>query len=472
MEPKENAKAKAKKPFKMPHTLVIIFAIILAAIVMTWIIPAGEYARIEDPITGKKLIDPTTFQYVTNTPINPLRIMEYVTAGFVKQVDLILVILFAGAGFHMVTESGTLQASVAKTARKFSNRLYLFIPILTLVFTLIATSQGVNLFIPFVPITLMLSYALGLDSIVGVAIILLGGAVGFATGTLQISTTLLAQEIAGLAPYSGIGFRALCLVIFYIITNAYLIRYAMKVQKNPTLSPMYDLDQENEMKASADLDSFGSMNWRRWAILATLVVTLGIIVYGGLKLDWKFEEFAPMFLWMAVIVGILDKKSASQIAKGIIAGCKTMLGAAIIIGMARSIALILTDGGIIDTIVHFLAGTLNVVPSFLQAPVMFLINLIINCFVTSGSGQAAVVMPLFLPVADLVGMTRQTAILAFNFGDGFCNYVLPTSTALMGLLGAANVPYDRWMKFMWKLFLIWVVAGSVLVSIAQFIHLA
>lgn len=470
MEPKENA--KAKKPFKMPHTLVIIFAIILAAIVMTWIIPAGGYVRIEDAATGKELIDPTTFQYTANTPVNPLRIMEYITAGFVKQVDLILVILFAGAGFHMVTGSGALQASVAKTARKFSNRLYLFIPILTLVFTLIATSQGVNLFIPFVPITLMLSYALGLDSIVGVAIILLGGAVGFATGTLQISTTLLAQEIAGLAPYSGIGFRGLSLVVFYIITNAYLIRYAMKVQKDPSISPMYDLDQENEMKASADLDSFGSMNWRRWAILATLVITLGIIVYGGLKLDWKFQEFAPMFLWMAVIVGILDKKNASQIAKGIISGCKTMLSAAIIIGMARSIALILTDGGIIDTIVHFLAGTLDVVPTFLQAPVMFLINLIINCFVTSGSGQAAVVMPLFLPVADLVGMTRQTAILAFNFGDGFCNYVLPTSTALMGLLGAANVPYDRWMKFMWKMFLIWIAAGSVMVSIAQFIHLA
>ena len=171
-------------------------------------------------------------------------------------------------------------------------------------------------------------------------------------------------------------------------------------------------------------------------------------------------------------MGLLDQKTPSAIAKGLVAGCKTMLGAALIIGLARAIALILTAGGIIDTIVHTLAGVLDVVPAFLQAPVMFLINIVINIFITSGSGQAAVVMPLFLPVADLVGMTRQTAILAFNFGDGFCNYVLPTSTALMGLIGAANVPYDRWMKFMWKMFLIWVVTGCVLVSIAQFIHLA
>lgn len=469
---KTPAEGKAKKAFKMPHTLVIIFVIILAAVLLTWIIPAGSYDRVEDAVTGKMLIDPSSFHYVDRTPVNPLSIMDHVVTGFINSIDLILVILFAGGAFHLVTESGALQASVAKVARKFSNKLYIFIPMLTLVFTLIATSQGVNLFIPFVPITLMLSYALGLDSIVGVGIILLGGAVGFSTGTLQISTTLLAQEIAGLAPYSGIGYRFLCMLVFLVITNAYLIRYAMKIPKNPQLSPMYDLDQQNEMKTNADLDSFGSMTWRRWAILASLVGVLAIIVYGGLKLDWEMANFAAMFLWLAIIVGLLDNKGPSAIAKGLVAGCKTMLGAALIIGLARAIALILTAGGIIDTIVYALAGVLNIVPDFLQAPVMFIINLIINIFVTSGSGQAAVVMPLFLPVADLVGMTRQTAILAFNFGDGFCNYVLPTSTALMGLIGAANVPYDRWMKFMWKLFLIWVVAGCVLVSIAQAIHLA
>jgi uncharacterized ion transporter superfamily protein YfcC len=459
---------KAKKAFKMPHTLVII----LAAVVLTWLIPSGEYVRVEDAATGKKLIDPSSFHLVESTPVTPWAIMDYVVTGFSKSIDLILVILFAGGAFHMVTESGALQASVAKVARRFSSRLYIFIPILTLVFTAIGTSQGVNLFIPFVPITLMLSYALGLDSIVGVGIILLGGAIGFSTGTLQINTTLVAQEIAGLQPYSGIGYRFVCLVVFYIITNAYLIRYAMKIQKDPQLSPMYELDQQNEMKNNADLDSFGTMTWRRWAILAVVVGALGLIVYGGLNLDWEMANFAAMFLWLTVIVGLLDKKGPSAIAKGLVVGCKTMLGAALIIGLARAIAAVLSAGGIIDTIVYAMAGVLNVVPSFLQAPVMFLLNIVINCFITSGSGQAAVVMPLFLPVADLVGMTRQTAILAFNFGDGFCNYVLPTSTALMGLIGAANVPYDKWMKFMWKLFLIWCVTGCVLVSIAQFIRLA
>ena len=455
-ETKEHAK---KKKFKMPHTLVIIFIIILAAVLFTWIVPSGEYVQIEDPVTGRELIDPNSFHFVENTPVNPLRIMNYIIDGFMDAADLIFMLMFAGGAFHLITESGALQASIAKVARKFSNRFYIFIPMLTLIFTLIATNQGVNLFIPFVPITVMLSFALGLDSLVGVSIILLGGAVGFSTGTLQTSTTLLAQEIAGLVPFSGIWYRAICLVVFWVITNIFLIRYAMRIKKNPQLSPMYDLDQQSEMKASTtDLSSFGELNWRRVAILAALVIVLAIIVYGGLTLDWDMAEFAAMFLWLGIAVGLLAGKSLSDIAKGIVAGSKTMLGAVMIVGSARSI-------------VHVLAGGLDLVPTVLQAPAMFLICTVFNVFMASGSGQAAVMMPLLLPVADLVGMTRQTVILAFNFGDGFGNYIFPTSTALMGLIGAANIPYDRWMRFIGKIFLLWVLVGCILVAIAQAIQL-
>lgn len=148
-----------------------------------------------------------------------------------------------------------------------------------------------------------------------------------------------------------------------------------------------------------------------------------------------------------------------------------MLGAAFIIGMAQAISSIMNAGHITDTVVHALANGLNFVPTILLGPAMLLANTIINVFLTSGSGQAAAVIPILAPLADLVGVTRQTAILSFNFGDGFCNYVLPTSTALMGIISAVNIPYDRWMKFMWKLFLIWLAVGSVLLMIAQAINL-
>ncbi|MFR4562430.1 MAG: YfcC family protein, partial [Flavonifractor plautii] len=220
-------------------------------------------------------------------------IMNYVIDGFMDAADLIFMLMFAGGAFHLITESGALQASIAKVARKFSNRFYIFIPMLTLIFTLIATNQGVNLFIPFVPITVMLSFALGLDSLVGVSIILLGGAVGFSTGTLQTSTTLLAQEIAGLVPSPGSGTAPSA---WWCSGSSPTCSSSLRHedQENPQLSPMYDLDLQSEMKASTtDLSSFGELTGRRIAILAALVITLSIIVYGGLKLDWDMANSRP-----------------------------------------------------------------------------------------------------------------------------------------------------------------------------------
>ncbi len=173
-------------------------------------------------------------------------------------------------------------------------------------------------------------------------------------------------------------------------------------------------------------------------------------------------EHAAVFLALGILPGLIAGFGPSEISREFLAGCKDMLRAAMIIGLARSIGGIMSDGNIIDTVVHTLAGVLGGVPLYLQGVGMLLANTVINVFITSGSGQAAVVMPIFIPLADLLGMTRQTAILAFNFGDGFCNYILPTSTALMGILGAANIPYDKWMKFMWKCFGLWFVTGSVI----------
>lgn len=332
---------KAKKKFQIPHSFVIVFTIIAATVLLTWIVPAGEYVRVENA-KGIKVIDPTQFQFLEKTPVNPLLIPMYIVDAFIKRVDLMLVILFSGGAFHMLTQSGSLQAVIAKLAKKFSDNLYVFIPILTLMFGLICTTQAVNMFIAFAPIMVMLSLAIGLDSITGAAIILLGGAIGFSTGTLNPNTTVVAQKIADLPLYSGIGYRWVCFAVYYVITNIALIRYALTIRKDPTKSPMYDLDKEHELKKTGDLDEFG---------------------------------------------------------------------------------------------------------------------------------QAAAVMPIMVPLADLIGMTRQTAILAFNFGDGFCNYILPTSTALMGIISACNIPYDRWMRFMWKIFAMWLVVGAVLLVIAQAVHL-
>lgn len=456
-----------KKHFAVPHSFIIILLIILFAVILTWILPAGAYVRVENA-QGIEVVDPTQFSYIDRTPVNPFLIPLYIVNAFIKKADLIFCILFVGGAFYTLTSTGALQSFVAIFARKFEGKTKVFIPAMMLVFALICTVESVNMFIAFSPVLVSMALAMGFDSIVGVGILLLGGAVGFSTGTLNTSTTIVAQQIAELPLYSGIGYRWVCFAVYYVVTAIMLTRYALEVKKNPQASPMYELDRQNPIR-STSLDDFGTMNGRKWACLAAFTGYMILNVVGGINWGWGMKNFAATAIYNAITIGLIAGYHPNDIARKFSEGCKTMMNAAIIIGMAQAIALILADGNIIDTIIHALAGGLTAVPSWLQAPAMFLANILVNVFITSGSGQAAAVMPLFIPLADLIGMTRQTAILCFNFGDGFCNYILPTSTALMGNLSACNVPYDKWMKFFWKRFLIWVLTGCVLVSIANMI---
>ncbi|MDF2676399.1 MAG: H+/gluconate symporter and related permease [Bacillota bacterium] len=458
-----------KGNFKMPHSLVIIAFIVIVAALATWIVPAGEYQRIENS-SGVKVIDAASFEYVESTPVNPIDLGTYAIQGYMSTANLIFVILFSGAAFNVITASGALQSIIALVAKKFSSKETVFIPILTLIFGLICTTQGVNTFIGFAPVMVMMAKAMGFDSIVGASIILLGGAVGFSTGTLNVSTTIVAQTIAELPPYSGIEYRAFCFVVFYIVTNIYLIRYAKKIRNNPELSTVFDLEINSKVDAGA-LEAAGPMNTRKWLVVLSLIGILALIVYGGVKLDWALEESASAFIWLGIIAGVCAGFTPSETAKHFVNGAKTMIGAALIIGLARSVSGVLSAGTIMDTTIYGMANALSNVPLYLQGMAMYIANLLLNLFITSGSGLANTVMPLFVPLADMVGLTRQAAVLAFNFGDGFGNYVLPTSTALMGILGASNIPYDRWMKFMWKLFLIWVAVGCLLMLVAQMINL-
>ena len=458
-----------KKGFTMPHTFVILVVIILIATALTWVIPSGEYARIEDPISGRKIVDATSFTYVDNVRVSPIQLPMLIINAFSANADLITLILLSGAAIHMLTATGALQALVASIVRRFSGKVSVFIPLLMLVFALICTTQGVNTFIAFAPITVMLALSLGLDSIVGVGIILLGGAIGFSTGTLNVSTTLVAQKIAELPNYSGIGYRWVCFAVFYVITCTLLVRYAKKIQKNPELSPMYDLDKNSQFK-NANLDEFGTLDTRKILCIIALVIALVAIVYGCINLDWDFAEQSGIFLGLSIAVGILGGFDANKICAEFMNGAKKMLSAAFIILFARAIGSVLSAGVITDTIVHSMAVVLTGLPAALLGVGMLAANTLINVVLTSGSGQAAAVMPIMIPLSDLLGVTRQTCILSFNFGDGFCNYILPTSTALMGILGAADVPYDRWMRFMWKIFLVWLAVGAVLVVIAQMIN--
>ncbi len=459
-----------KKAFEMPHTLVIIVGIILVAVLLTWMIPAGEFVRAENA-QGITVVEPGSFHYTESHSVSPVRIPSYMVAGFKGSASLVFFTLLCGAAFEVVVTSGALQSLVGKMSRKMAQREAIFIPVLTTMFALICTTQSIEMFIGFAPVMVMITRAFGLDSLVGAAILIFGGGIGFSTGTLNPNTTVLSQKIAELPLYSGIEYRFISMAVFLVVSNVFLVRYAKKIKKNPQASPMYDLDQQYRSDSDVDIDSFGAMNGRKWLVILCLAAALVSIVIGGVKLGWGLDENSAVFIVLGIAAGICAGKSPNTIAGNMVDGAKRMVGIAMIIGSARAVSGILTDGAVLDTVVFALSRGLMILPKGLQGIAMFLSNVVINFFITSGSGQAAIVMPIFVPMADMVGVSRQTAILGFNFGDGFCNYILPYSTTLMGIIGNSRVPYDRWIKFAWKMFVIWLITGSALIFVAQMIHL-
>jgi len=456
---------------KFPNSFVILLSLICLACAMTWLIPAGSYEKFMDA-SGITQISTDSFIFVEQTPVNPFELPFYVVEGFVKNVDLILILLFSGGAFEIVNASGALQALITNIASAFQTKKILLLIILTTAFAVVCSSQALHVFIPFVPILVMLTVSLGYDSITGAAIVILGGGIGFSTGTIRTTTTLVAQKIAGLPLYSGLGFRIVCLVVFLIPTCAYLCWYAKRIENKPEASPMYDLDSQlftsEDRKKGADSVL---LTMRQKIVLLALIVSLVLMVYGSLVCGWGVRKLAAVFLIMGIVVGMLQRQSADEMVKCFMKGSSSMLSAAFLVGLGTSISLIFSDGGITDTIIYALTGVLSMVPEILQAACMYIANTIVNVFITSGTAQASVVMPIFIPVADALGMTRQTAVVAYNFGDGFCNYILPTSSALMGVLGAARIPYDRWLKFMWKAFAIWAFVSCIMCTIAQEIAL-
>ncbi|WP_338951501.1 YfcC family protein [Fusobacterium nucleatum] len=458
-----------KKKFVFPNTYVIIIMMMIVAVLLTWIIPSGEFERVKDEVSKQSIIIPGTFKYIENNPISLFKIPVYIMKGLAKASDIVFLVIIVGGAFNIIIETGMFQSFAGRLTKVFSNKEVLIIPAFSTIFALACTTMGVNTFIGFAPIAVIIARSIGYDAIVGVSMVALGGAIGFSTGTFNPFTTGVAQSLAGLPIFSGLGYRFICLVAFLIVTNIYIIWYAKKVKANPESSVVYEMEQENK-KIEVFEKQHDKIEGKHYLVLLIVIACFVLLVYGSQNWKWKLQENAAMFIWMGVLSGFAYGFGPSKIAEEFTKGARKLVYGALMIGMANGISLILADGKILDTTVQYLGGLLVALPSYLQAAGMFLMQLLINGLITSGSGQAAATMPIMLPVADIIGMTKQTAVLAFNFGDGLSNYILPTSSALMGFIAMVGISYSNWMKFMWRLFLIWIVVGAVLVIIANSIN--
>lgn len=458
-----------KKKFVFPNTYVIIILMMIVAVLLTWIIPSGEFERVKDEVSNQSIIIPGTFKYIENNPISLFKIPVYIMKGLAKASDIVFLVIIVGGAFNIIIETGMFQSFAGRLTKIFSNKEVLIIPAFSTIFALACTTMGVNTFIGFAPIAVIIARSIGYDAIVGVSMVALGGAIGFSTGTFNPFTTGVAQSLAGLPIFSGLGYRFVCLVVFLIVTNIYIIWYAKKIKANPESSVVYEMEQENK-KIEVSEKQHDKIEGRHYLVLLIVIACFVLLVYGSQNWKWKLQENAAMFIWMGVLSGFAYGFGPSKIAEEFTKGAKKLVYGALMIGMANGISLILTDGKILDTTVQYLGGLLVTLPSYLQAAGMFLMQLLINGLITSGSGQAAATMPIMLPVADIIGITKQTTVLAFNFGDGLSNYILPTSSALMGFIAMVGISYSNWMKFMWKLFLIWIVVGAILVIVANSIN--
>ena len=299
------------------------------------------------------------------------------------------------------------------------------------------------------------------------AMVAVGAATGFTAGLMNPFTVGVAQDIAGVPLFSGMGLRAVLLIAMLVIDTFYIIAYERKIKKHPEKSILAGLPDEKDFVPDEGADE--KITGRQTAVLVVLFGTLAILIYGLLIYQWYFEEMAALFLVMGVICGFLAGLSPSKIATTFTTGAKGLAGSALTVGFARGIIIVLEDAMIIDTISNTVAMAVNALPAAVQSIGFFLAQTATSFVITSGSGMAAVTIPLMSPVADLIGLSRQTLVLAYQMGDGFSNLLLPTTSSLLGTLAVSRVPYGRWVKFMFPLFLLWTVLGCVIMVLAAVI---
>lgn len=453
MQPEE----KQKKKWKTPHTFVILVAIIIIAAIATYLIPAGEFTRFKDAATGKTLVEAGSYHRIASNPLNPLLIPSAIYTGIVKSASTITFMLIIGGAFEVITSTGALTALCKKLSKTFSKHKYAVIPVFLTLFSIFGFTMGMSSEVMiFVPIGITLALFLGLDKVTGTAMIALGAAVGFTAGILNPFNVGVAQDIAELQLFSGMAYRIVILVILLAATSAYIIIYAKKVAANPEKSVIYGIQEDTEYTFE---DVSDSISKSQIAVLVIMAAGFGILIYGLSKKGWYFEEMSGLFIFMGIACGLVSGYGPSRIAKEFGNGAKGIVVGCLIIGIARTVEVILSDAKILDTIVYGIVNIVNVMPGSIKAVGMFICQSLINCVIVSGTGQAAVTMPLMVPVSDLVGISRQTAVLAFQLGDGFSNSVLPMSSSLMGYLAVSKITYSKWLKFMMPLFLIWTALG-------------
>ena len=451
------------KKLKLPNTFVLLFIIMAMIALATWLVPGGKYDT--HLVNGKQLIDPASFHYIDSKPQGLAAFLMAPVKGFAEAGLIIGFVLLTGGTFNLMHKTEAVDAMIKSIAKAHARSRLVrgaLIPVFVTLFSIGGATFGMNEeAIPFILIFVPLALALGYDSIVGVSIPFVGSQVGFAAAFLNPFNVGIAQGIAGVPLFSGMGYRMIVWLIATAATIAFLMWYAARIKRHPERSPTFQLDQEKRAEGMIDLAQFEGMTLRHRLVLWVFAGTLGAMVFGVVKYGWFIEEIGALFLAMAIVVAVIGRLSADDAVAAFVQGAKDLVGTALVIALARATMVLARDAHIIDTMLHGLMPLVASSSPVFAAQKMFVIQSIINFFIHSGSGQAALTMPIMAPLADLVGVTRQTAILAFQFGE-FTTPMIPTSGITVGVLALARIPWLTWAKWMIPLQLIYFVLALLL----------
>ena len=465
-----------KKKFTVPHVYILLLLMILIFSLLSYIVPAGTYDMmtiVDNPETGheREVVNPDSFSYVESTPVTLLQFLTAVPRGLQETAQIIFFIFIVGGAMAVVNETKAIEAGMGRLIKNLKSKSWIIIPVAMFFFSICGSVFGMaEETLPFIPIFVGLMIAAGYDSITGTAGVFCGAGAGFAGAFINPFTIQVAQGIAQVEILSGMGFRIVMYICMLILTVAFVLRYASKVKKDPTLSLMHEDDIKRE--DVVDLEALPEFDGRRKAILIVFVIAIIFLVYAVVTWGWYMDEIAALFFVMSWIVALIDKNLGfNSYAETLGKGMADVAGGALVVGFARGILVVMTDGNILHTILHSCAGFLEKLPSMVSAVGMYIFQCLLNFIVPSGSGQAAVSMPIMAPLSDLVGVTRQTACIAFQLGDGISNIFTPTSGYFMAGLALAKIPWAKWAKWILPLIGLQYLLGAVFVVVAQIIGL-
>lgn len=466
----------------IPHVFTLLTGIIFLASLATYVVPSGRYERVTKEVGGteRTLVVPGTYEsipkHVSTQGIllgdgvegksSPVGLHGFLTAiprGLEAAADIIFFIFVIGGVIGILQRTGMVVAVIQKLLGKLGHSPAL----LTVVIMLAVATGGSTLgmgeeFIPLVPIFLIISKRLGYDRIYGLALVMLAADMGFAAATTNPFTVNIAQGIAELPLNSGLGLRVVFFAVVMATTITYVLRYGAKTKRDPSTSLMADDDFE---VSESDLEGHHFTSRHLWTLLICVGI-FGGILYAVQTMGWWMNDMAGGFILMGIVAALVSRLSAAEATKAFVKGMEGMVVAALVVGFARGIQVVLTDGQILDTLIYSAASVLETVPRYVSAMGMLVFQTTLNFLVPSGSGQAAVTMPLMAPLSDVLGITRQTAVFAFQCGDGFSNTIVPTSGVLMAMLALAGIPYEKWLRFVLPLFLLLMAEGAIFLVIA------